>query len=210
MATATARARTSDRPRPYLRAEDRRRHLLDAAARLFVREGYAGMTMVALAAEAGVSRRLVYDHFPDLAALYGAFFEDRASRYLASIDRAITDGHGDPVASFTGAFGHLLAVPADDQRAIRLVVADSGLPELEPVRAGFRARVEARWLPFFNEHIDRDSARALLWTLASGLLALADLVARGEITTAVAMTLARALVEQLPGVISGVNTATGA
>ena len=73
-------------PRPYLRAGARRRQLLDAAARLFVRHGFAGMTMVSLAAEAGVSRRHVYDHFPDLAALYEAFFDDRSARYLASVD----------------------------------------------------------------------------------------------------------------------------
>jgi AcrR family transcriptional regulator len=206
----TARTRgAGERPRPYLRAEARRRHLLDAAARLFVREGYAGMTMVALAAEAGVSRRLVYDHFPDLAALYGAFFDDRASRYLASIDRAVTEAGGDAVASFAGAFRHLLAVPADDQRAIRLVVADPGLPELERVRTSFRARVENRWLPFFGEQVDRDLARALLWTLASGLLGLADLVGRGEITSDAAVTLASALVAELPSTIAAATHAPG-
>ena len=56
-------------PRPYLRAELRRNQLLEAADRLFARSGYAGITMQAVAAEAGVSRRLVYDHFSDVSTL---------------------------------------------------------------------------------------------------------------------------------------------
>ena len=188
--------------RPYLRADARRRDLLDAAARLFMRDGYAGMTMVALAVEAGVSRRLVYDHFPDLAALYDAFFEDRAERYLASIDAAIAEGGGDVVASFAGAFGRLLAIPADDQRAIRLLVADPGLPALGAVRARFRTHVERRWLPFAGGSLDDELARALLWTLVSGFLGLADLVARGEVSARVATALATALVASLPAAVS--------
>ncbi len=188
--------------RPYLRADERRRQLLDAAARLFVRDGFAGMTMVAVAAEAGASRRLVYDHFPDLAALYDAFFDDRASRYLASIDRAVEEGDGDLAASFAGAFRNLLAIPAEDQRVIRLLVADPGLRELEPLRERFRAHVEERWLGFSGsggvDAADRDIARALLWTLASGLFGLADLVTRGEIGAEAATALATALVVTLP------------
>jgi AcrR family transcriptional regulator len=185
-------------PRSYLRADARRRHLLDAAARLFVRDGYAGMTMVALASEAGVSRRLVYDHFPDAASLYEAFFDDRSSRYLASVDRAFADGDGDLAASFEGAFRRLLAIPADDQRTIRLLVADAGQPELERVRARFRARVEDRWLSFGGDR-RRATARdrALLWTLVNGLLALADLVHRDEIDADAATALATTLVTEV-------------
>jgi AcrR family transcriptional regulator len=192
-------------PRPYLRAGDRRRQLLDAAARVFGRAGYAGMTMVAVAAEAGVSRRLVYDHFPDLPALYDAFFDDRVSRYLASIDQAIAAGNGDRNASFAGVFGRLLAMPADDQRAIRLVVADPCLPELEGVRRRLRAHVEHRWLPLLGPADgDEPAARALLWTVVSGLLALADLVGRGEVSADAATSLATALVGVMPTVVAAV------
>lgn len=174
--------------RPYLKTDDRRRQLLDAASRLFVREGYSGMTMVALAAEAGVSRRLVYDHFPDLASLYTAFFDDRASRYLSSIDEAVQHA-GDSPTGFTGAFAHLLAMPAEDQRAVRLLVADPGLPDLNPLRERFRRHVEQQWLGKFAAE-DDPHARAAFWTLVSGLFGLAELVARGEVPPEVAMTVA--------------------
>lgn len=181
--------------RPYLRAEARRRQLLDAAARLFARDGFAGMTMVACAAEADVSRRLVYDHFPDLGALYDAFFEDRFSTYLAALDEAIASGEGDLVASATNVFERLLAVSPDDQRALRLLVAGPGMPELEGVRDRFRSRVDARWLPLLRDaRRSRREARAMLWALVSSFLSLAELVGRGEIHKRAAVDLATELV----------------
>ncbi|MGZ4799934.1 MAG: TetR/AcrR family transcriptional regulator [Acidimicrobiia bacterium] len=189
--------------RPYLRADAREAQLLDAAARLFARKGFAGLTMVALADEAGVSRRLVYNHFPDLATLYDAFFDDRAARYLGSIDRAVADAGGDMAEAFSGAFRNLTAIPEADQRVIRLLVADPGLPELEALRNRLRRRIEARWLPTLTAgRIDDAAARGLLWTLVSGLLGLADLVSRGEISADAAVRLATALVVEVPDVVA--------
>lgn len=179
--------------RPYLRTADRRRQLLDAASRLFVREGYSGLTMVALAAEAGVSRRLVYDHFPDLPSLYGAFFDDRATRYLAAIDEAFDRAGGHGSAAFAGAFAQLLAMPSDDQRAVRLLVADPGLPDLERLRERFRQHVERRWMGRLPA-IHGTNARAVLWTLIGGLFALAELVSRDEVSREDAMVIATDLV----------------
>jgi AcrR family transcriptional regulator len=179
--------------RPYLRTDDRRRQLLDAAARLFAREGYAGLTMVALATEAGVSRRLVYDHFPDLASLHAAFFDDRAERYLAAIAEAVEAADDD--SAFPAAFAHLLAMPADDQRAIRVLVADPGLADLDPVRERFREHVEQQWLGRLPEG---EHARAVLWTLVTGLFGLAELVSRDEVSHDAALTIATNLVTSLP------------
>lgn len=44
-------------------AEDRRRHIVDAARRVFVRAGFAGARTRDLAAEAGVTEALIYQHF---------------------------------------------------------------------------------------------------------------------------------------------------
>ena len=181
--------------RPYLRTDDRRRQLLDAAARLFVRNGYAGLTMVALAAEAGVSRRLVYDHFADLPSLYEAFFDDRAGRYIAAIGATVDDAD-DTASAFAGAFRQLLEMPPEDQRAVRALVTDTGLPDLDPIRERFRAHIEAHWLSVVPQTGD-DHAPAVLWTLVAGLFGLADLVSRGEVSTDAAMTIATDLVGAL-------------
>jgi AcrR family transcriptional regulator len=193
--------------RAYLRTDDRHRQLLDAAARLFAREGYAGLTMVALAGEAGVSRRLVYDHFPDLASLYSAFFDDRAARYLADIAAAVEAADDTITSAFPAAFAHLLAMPADDQRALRVLVADPGLADLDPVRERFRRHVEQQWL---GRLPDGEHTRAVLWTLVSGLFGLAELVSRHEISEDAALAIATNLVTALPAAMSHTsNTPAG-
>jgi AcrR family transcriptional regulator len=189
--------------RPYLPAAERRRRLLDAAARCFARDGYGGLTMVALAEEAGVSRRLVYNHFPDLASLYEAYFDDRTRRYLDAIDDAVATGGTDRLAAFTGAFRQLLAMPADDQRAIRALVTDPARADLAPLHHRVRAHVEARWLAPFRARVDDPAlARALLWTVVNGLFGLADVVARGELSVDDAVQLASALVQAAPSTIT--------
>ncbi|MFN8050992.1 MAG: TetR/AcrR family transcriptional regulator [Acidimicrobiales bacterium] len=192
--------------RPYLRSDQRRRQLLDAAARLFVREGLTGMTMAALAREADASRRLVYDHFADLSALYDAFFDDRCGRYLEQLDRAIDGvGDGDPVVA---AFTALLAVPTEDQRAIRLLVADTSTPELDQVRTRLRRRLERRWRGRLDRlGVDEGLTRAVLWTSIGTVLALADLVGRDELTVDQAVELVTASVRAMVGAAASAPTA---
>jgi len=61
--------------RPSLRAE-RRAELTAAFARVLAREGYAGATIQAIAAEAGVAPGLVHHHFKDKADLLDALLTD--------------------------------------------------------------------------------------------------------------------------------------
>ena len=183
-------------PRPYLRSDDRRRQLLDAAARLFVRDGLTGITMAALAREATASRRLVYDHFPDLAALYEAFFDDRSARYLDRLDEAI-DAAGD-ASPIIAAFNTLLSVAPEDQLAMRLLVAGTPTPELERLRARVHKRLEDRWMALLGPTTaNRNLSKAALWTSMGTVLALADLVSRDELTTEEATDLASAAVHAL-------------
>ncbi|MSW21139.1 MAG: TetR family transcriptional regulator, partial [Actinobacteria bacterium] len=72
--------------RSYLRPPERRRQLLDATTAVVRRDGLTALTMVAVAAEAGVSRRLVYNHFPDLATLARTFVADRLMTFMADTE----------------------------------------------------------------------------------------------------------------------------
>lgn len=165
--------------RPYLRAEERRRQLLDAAGRLFDRFGFGGITMAGTATEAGVSRQLVYDHFDDLDALYETFVEDRLARYRDDIPD-ISDLEPDQAAA--AMFGHLLTIPPTDRRVIRLLVADVGLAALDRVRDRFRAEELARWRRRTRPGHRDAAASAAMWVATSALLALADAVTNGEVT----------------------------
>ncbi|MFD8639447.1 TetR/AcrR family transcriptional regulator [Streptomyces zaomyceticus] len=64
--------------------KDRRRTILEAAARVIARRGVRGLRVEELAAEAGVSKALVYYHFEDRAGLLRStleFIGARAERY---------------------------------------------------------------------------------------------------------------------------------
>jgi AcrR family transcriptional regulator len=174
---------------------------------VFLRDGLAGLTMVALAKEAHASRRLVYDHFGDLGSLYEAFFEDRLSQYLAAIDDVAHDPDlGGPGDAAVRRFQALLLMPTEDLRAIRLVVADTSTPELDGVRARLRRRLERHWLGATTAlGVDRKVARAMIWTLMSAFLALADLVDRHEIDAA----RATAIVNDLVTTLSASTTSKG-
>ncbi|WP_245617467.1 TetR/AcrR family transcriptional regulator [Amycolatopsis taiwanensis] len=59
---------------------DKQRALLDGALRLFARDGYTRAGIDALAAEAGVSSRTIYNHYGDKAALFRAVILDSSDR----------------------------------------------------------------------------------------------------------------------------------
>jgi AcrR family transcriptional regulator len=60
--------------------EQRREQLLDAALSVILEQGYSGVSIEAVARAAGVTRPVVYDHFPNLARLLYALIE-REERY---------------------------------------------------------------------------------------------------------------------------------
>ncbi|MET8346122.1 TetR/AcrR family transcriptional regulator [Streptomyces microflavus] len=65
---------------------DRRTAILEAAATVIARRGVRGLRVEELAAEAGVSKALIYYHFEDRTALLRrtlAFVNNRAERYTA-------------------------------------------------------------------------------------------------------------------------------
>jgi AcrR family transcriptional regulator len=185
--------------RPYLRPDARRRQLLDAASAVFLREGLTGLTMVAVANEANVSRRLVYDHFEDLGSFYEAFFEDRAALLLEAIDRIqVGTGPAGLAAAAAQRFEALLSIPIEDLCAIRLVIADTTTRDLDRVRTRIRHRLEGDWLAAARElGADMTRARAMLWTLMTAFLTLADLVERDEIDAEKAASIVNELVVAL-------------
>ncbi len=147
--------------------------------------------MAGAAAEAGVSRQLLYDHFEDLDTLYEAFVGDRLARYRAALPETSTLEPDKAVAS---AFRHLLTIPSTDRRVVRLLVADVGQTALDRVRERFRAEELARWpgSPRSGRGIGR--ANAVMWATTSALLALADAVDREELTETEATRMAVGIV----------------
>jgi len=114
-------------PRP-----DKQRALLDGALRVFARDGYSRASIGAIAAEAGVSTRTIYNHYEDKAALFEAVIVDSAERTaqreIAVVQRLLgrlTDLQADLVQ-----FGHAWSTPDPDSAPhfalVRQISADAG------------------------------------------------------------------------------------
>ena len=77
MPGAVKRTRSYDSPRRREQAAATRRAILEAAQRLFERDGYAATSVPAIAAEAGVALKTVYVAFENKANLLNALWEAR-------------------------------------------------------------------------------------------------------------------------------------
>lgn len=63
------------RERDHARTERRRQEVMNAAVRVFVRQGYHRTLISDIAAEAGVGQGTFYRHFPDKRAAFEAVFD---------------------------------------------------------------------------------------------------------------------------------------
>lgn len=91
---------------------ERREQILAAATRAFARNGYADTSLDDVAAEAGVTRVLLYRHFDSKADLYRALLDGACSRLA---ERVGTDDFEDD------AIPRLLGAAATDPDAFRLL-----------------------------------------------------------------------------------------
>ncbi|MCB1498299.1 MAG: TetR/AcrR family transcriptional regulator [Bauldia sp.] len=65
--------------------ESRRAAIIDAASRVFAREGFAGTGIDAIASEAGVSRQTIYNLIGDKERVFAAVVEDTTERANAGL-----------------------------------------------------------------------------------------------------------------------------
>jgi AcrR family transcriptional regulator len=164
-------------PRPYLRAGERRTQLLAAAAAVAGRDGLGNLTVAAVAAEAGVSRQWVYEHFSDLDDLYRALIVDRFSALDAAIDAAKSHLTGSDTASF--AARQLFELAPADRRILRTLVdkAGSNRPELAGIESDMRERILGRWTGFVRDAGHEElEARSIVWAIVNAAFGLADQV----------------------------------
>jgi AcrR family transcriptional regulator len=79
---------------PRLPPDQRREQLIDAALGLIVELGYAGVSIEAIARVAGVTRPVVYDHFPNLGRLLNALVEREERVAWSQLERVVPDDAG--------------------------------------------------------------------------------------------------------------------
>src|SRR5947209_1716549 len=89
---ATSRPRRPYAPR--LPPGQRREQLIDAALSVIIEQGYSGVSIEAVARAAGVTRPVIYDHFPNLGRLLQQLIE-REERYaLDQLDQVVPEDPG--------------------------------------------------------------------------------------------------------------------
>jgi AcrR family transcriptional regulator len=73
----------------------RREQLIDAALEVILERGYAGVSIEAIARAAGITRPVVYDHFPNLNRLLHAVIEREERMSLEQLDQVVPEEPGD-------------------------------------------------------------------------------------------------------------------
>src|SRR6185312_10259680 len=104
-ATSDARPRSSRLPR-----HERRRQLLDAALEVFVSQGYHAAAMDDIAERAGVSKPVLYQHFPGKLELYLALLDESVGTLVETVRNALrstTDPKQRVAATFSAYFEYV-------------------------------------------------------------------------------------------------------
>lgn len=129
--TKTRRTRSDDASDDIGKAEATRQSILDAAARIFRRDGYAGAKLSDIAAEIGMKAGSLYYHFESREALVEAVMEIGTKRtHEALVERLrALPGDADHIARLEAAIEtHLVMVLAQEDVASATIKLISQVP----------------------------------------------------------------------------------
>lgn len=176
--TDAGRPRTARMPR-----EERRAQLVAAAREVFVQKGYHNASVDDIADRAGVSKPVVYQHFPGKLELYLALLDESTTAMVDAVQAALqsTTDNSERVAATMAAY---FAFVGDETRGYRLVF-ESDLVHDAAVRERV-ARAEHECASLVCDVIAEDTGlpevEAML--LAVALIGMAQVSARWALTTA--------------------------
>jgi AcrR family transcriptional regulator len=113
MATASAEGR----------AEDKRRQILDAAIRVFARQGFHSARVSDIAEEAGVAYGLVYHYFDSKDQMLNELFSERWALLLTAIREADSQLEG-PRAKLGAAAGFIIESYRHDPELMKVIIVE--------------------------------------------------------------------------------------
>jgi AcrR family transcriptional regulator len=171
-ATPDARPRGTRLPRMA-----RRRQLLGAAQEVFVAQGYHAAAMDEIAERAGVSKPVLYQHFPGKLELYLALLDEHAESLVTTVRDALastTDNKTRVQASMAAFFDFV----SGDGEAYRLVF-ESDLRNVAQVRARVE-RANQKCAEMIAKVIQEDTQAPVdeAYLLGMGLVGMAEVSAR--------------------------------
>jgi AcrR family transcriptional regulator len=176
-ATSDTRQRSSRLPR-----HERRRQLLDAALEVFVSQGYHAAAMDEIAERAGVSKPVLYQHFPGKLELYLALLDESVDALVETVRgalRSTADNKQRVAATFSAYFEYV----AGEGQAFRLVF-ESDLGNEAAVRARLE-RVQRECAELVSQVVSQDAGldEEEAHLLSVGMVGLAQVTARYWLST---------------------------
>jgi AcrR family transcriptional regulator len=158
-------AKTRRRYAPRMAPEKRREQLIDAALSVIVEQGYEGVSIESIARMAGVTRPVIYDHFPNLGRLLQALIEREEAFALAQLDDVVPSAPqpaGNAPATFAAGVRRFLDGVASRPDTWRIILLPpEGTPAIvrEHVETN-RAQLLARLTEFVRRSMTQAGIRA--------------------------------------------------
>jgi AcrR family transcriptional regulator len=165
------------RGRARLPRSARRQQLMGAAQEVFVAQGYHAAAMDEIAERAGVSKPVLYQHFPGKLDLYLALIDRHAEELVSTVHAALA-ATSDNRARVAGAIAAYFDFVDRDGEAFRLVFENDLRSEpvvADRVESALRSCMEEiAYVVAADTHLPEAEARML----AVGLTGLAEVAAR--------------------------------
>jgi AcrR family transcriptional regulator len=176
-ATSDARPRSNRLPR-----HERRRQLLDAALEVFVSQGYHAAAMDEIADRAGVSKPVLYQHFPGKLELYLALLDESVDTLLETVRDALRS-HAEPKQRVAATFSAYFEYVGGGAEAYRLVF-ESDLSNETLVRSRLD-RAQQECAAIVSQAVKEDAGLSgdEAQLLSVGLVGMAQVTARYWLST---------------------------
>ena len=174
-------ASESGKPRKRLKAEERRESILRAANSVFGQHGYEHVRIDDVAAAAGISKALIYEHFRSKQELYVELMNraaiDLLGRIVAAASAPGVEGAARLEAGSKAGFGFV----AEQPEAFQMFVRDVTDPEVAAVQAALRRGAVSAMVGVMEmepvatrEGLERRHLEQLAEMMVGGYYALAD------------------------------------
>jgi AcrR family transcriptional regulator len=105
-------------------AIDKRRQILDAAVRVFARQGFHSTRVADIADEAGVAYGLVYHYFKSKEEVLNELFSERWSLLLVAIEEADRDANLAPRAKLEAVAGFIVDSYRHDPELMKVIIVE--------------------------------------------------------------------------------------
>jgi len=140
--------------RTRMAAPERREAILEAAMAVFAERGYHGSSLDEIAAAAGISKALIYEHFASKKELHGELLETHVAELFGRMRaNALAGTTGEE--RLRGGVDAVLSFVEENRVAFRVLFRDAADPEVAEVLAGVQAQAVEVIAALIHEDPDR-------------------------------------------------------